>query len=48
MEQSSIPIDALSSACWGKKGETAGGFLPRVGHTLLAVLHEIFAAVRYN
>jgi hypothetical protein len=48
MLQSSILIDALSSACWEKKNKDkqTGGFFLRAGHTLLAVLCKIFMAVR--
>jgi hypothetical protein len=45
MLQSLILIDALSSAYWEKKKEREkqpGGFFPRVGHALLAVLHGVF------
>jgi hypothetical protein len=31
-----------------KKVEWSGGFFPRSGHALLAVLHGIFTAVRCN
>jgi hypothetical protein len=53
MSQSLILIDVLSSACWEKKkkkemAEVSATPHPRARHTLLAVLHGIFAAVRWN
>jgi hypothetical protein len=40
MSQSSILIDALSSACWEKKEKQPGAFFPRVGQASLAVPHR--------
>jgi hypothetical protein len=60
MSQSLILIDALSSACWGKKRkgekekkkkqEKDGGHFsfPRAGHALLAMMCRIFRTVRCN
>jgi uncharacterized oligopeptide transporter (OPT) family protein len=56
MSQRLILIDAVSSACWEKKGkkkkerEVARVFFLGLvaGHALLAVLHGIFTAVRCN
>jgi hypothetical protein len=53
MSQSLILIGDLSSACLEKKEKKKRekwpeAFFPRAGHVLLAVLHGIFAAVRWN
>jgi hypothetical protein len=54
MSQCLILIDVLFSACWEKKKRKKrndqGPFYPgpEAGHTLLAMLRGIFAAIRIN